>query len=704
MVDNIHEFEVKFRPRARILKQLGDQLIKNENIALVELVKNAYDADASFVSITMTNVEEPTKTEIIIEDNGSGMDYNIISNVWMEPGSNFKTLKYRNRDFSPKYHRLPLGEKGIGRFGVHKLGDKIEMITKMENSPEIVVNIDWSILDKYDYLEEVPIKIIERERPLRFVHGQTGTYIKISALRSKWEKNAIRSAKRAFVSLTSPFDEIDSFKIDFKILSSEDYFKGILEWEDIKSLSLFNFNLEIENDHIQKFLYEFTPWLSMQRDILPQTINENDESVKEFLKLENEDGVHFTLKSAHIGKIRFKGYIFDLDNYVLKLGLTQDKRNFKNYLSINGGVKVFRDGLRVYDYGEPENDWLDLNIRRVNQPSKKLSKNILIGAVYIDRSDSEGLEEKTNREGFVENESYEKFKQAILHSIGLIEMLRFNDKRRLKEMFSPTRTSEPVLSLVADLKKYVDEKITDDSVKNQINRYLEDIENDYNTLNENLLKAAGAGLNFSVVIHEAEKIVTEIQYLLQDEKASERAIDLVRHLAKLIEGYSDIIRKTERSNESVTGIVKQAFFNTEFRLKKHEIIVSKDYLNSPVYQSKIKISKSLTVGCLINIIDNSIYWLDRFEIPQKKIYVNVVEDDFFVKIIIADNGLGFKLPTEDIIKPYVSGKPYGIGIGLHIASEVMKAQGGILDFPDPEDIDIPEEFKRGAILSLNFKK
>ncbi|MBK7854856.1 MAG: ATP-binding protein [Bacteroidetes bacterium] len=129
---------MKFKPRARLLLQLGDQLIKNESIALVELVKNSYDADANHVDVYMENVDDPHNGVIIIEDDGFGMDATTVEDVWMEPGSDFKTEKFIKREVSPKFERLPIGEKGIGRFGVHKLGNQIEMTTKKKEQKKFM--------------------------------------------------------------------------------------------------------------------------------------------------------------------------------------------------------------------------------------------------------------------------------------------------------------------------------------------------------------------------------------------------------------------------------------------------------------------------------------------------------------------------------------------------------------------------------------
>ncbi|WP_299531819.1 ATP-binding protein [Ulvibacterium sp.] len=697
------EISVKFRPRARLLKQLGDQLIKNESIALIELVKNSYDADASKVDIYMENVDSDEKGVIIIEDDGFGMSAKIVEDVWMEPGSDFKSKKFDRKEVTPKYKRLPIGEKGIGRFGVHKLGNHIEMTTKMEDNPEVVVRINWEVLDEHKYLEDVPVKLIVRRIPEFFKDGATGTNIVISKLQNLWKRGVARSVKRSINSMTSPFEADDSFKANFEILDKPGWFEGLLPWKDIKEYSLFYFEIEMEGSKITRFKYSFKPWDTMNR-VSGRTLNENDDIVSKFLELKDSDKKLFSLSKYAIGKIRFKGFIFDRDSFVFRLGMQLEKSSFNGYLNYNGGVKVFRNGMRVYDYGEPENDWLDMNQRRVNDPSKRISKNIIIGAVYLDRHSSTDLVEKTNREGFVENEAYSFFKDAVIHGMELIENFRFQDKRRLKEVYGPTRKSEPVLQILGELKGFVDKEVEDEEIRSTINKYLVKIENDYQRINNNLLKAAGAGLSLSVVVHEVEKIIIEVQKVLKAEKGSERVLKLVRHLSSLIDGYSEIIRKSTRTNEDLRGVIDQAIFNTEYRLSSHKIEIVKGYL-SLKSGIKVRIAKSLLIGSLMNLIDNSIFWLDKAGREEKKLFFDISESEpGFVNLIIADNGTGFLLPTDEILEPFVSGKPGGMGLGLHIASEIMAAHKGKLWFPDVNDFEIPHDFKEGAIIALGFKK
>ncbi len=329
--NNDKEIPAKFKPRARLLIQLGDQLIKNESIALVELVKNSYDADANKVDIYMENLDDPKNGIIIIEDDGFGMTSNTVENVWLEPGSDFKSKKIKNLEVSPKYKRLPIGEKGIGRFGVHKLGNVIEMTTKSNDGKEVFVKIDWSDFNNYKYLEEVPIKIIERESPLLFKEGRTGTNIVISSLRKTWERGVAREVRRSITALSSPFENNDSFLPTFDIIDKPGWFQGLLKWEDIREYALFRFEVQMEGGLIVSFKYEFTPWPTMTK-LFPRSVNETDPLVEAFKKLkfrdENKAEHYFSLSDFKIGKIRFEGYVFDLDSFVLKLGVS-DKKGFK---------------------------------------------------------------------------------------------------------------------------------------------------------------------------------------------------------------------------------------------------------------------------------------------------------------------------------------------------------------------------------------
>lgn len=706
-----------FKPRARLLLQLGDQLIRNESIALMELVKNSYDADSSKVEVILENIDNKNRGKIIVEDNGYGMNLDTVVNVWMEPGSDFKTSKFEKRELTPKYKRLPIGEKGIGRFGAHKLGNVIELVSKRKDDDEVYVKIDWEIFEKAKYLEDVPIKIMKRI-PQVFTGKSTGTKLVITSLRTEWTRGTARKVYRALNALISPFDSKDNFRVNIEVPDKADWFDDLISWENIKDHALFYFEAEIKNDLIRKFWYDFTPWPTMNkitgRSFKFSTLSNNKTNIEpnvikdsEVIKtydynkyLKDIDEKDITLKGQDIGSILIKGFIFDLDSKIMSIA-NFEKTGFKSYLKENGGIRVFRDGLRVYDYGEPGNDWLGLDIRRVNIPARRLSNNIIIAAVYLRRSESIGLIEKSNREGFVENESYNIFWQSILHTLGLVELFRLPDKNRLREIYGPTPKSEPVLSIIKEMYGYIEENIKPDSYRKELNKYLSKIETDYRIITENLLKAAGAGLSLSIVIHEVEKIIETINKLLKKEKVPERILDLVHHLAGLIKGYAEILRTSSRTNESISKIIDQAIFNMQFRFEAHNIEIIYAYKEKP--DCKVKLAKSLILGSIINIFDNSIYWLNKANRSNKKIYINVVSEEGWTDIIISDNGSGFTLPTDQITEPFISGKTGGMGLGLHIVKEVILAHLGRLIFPEWGEYDIPTIFKHGATIVLSLR-
>ena len=690
-----------FKPRSRLLLQLGDQLIRNEGIALLELIKNSYDACATKVYVKMDKVDKCDEGTITIEDNGIGMDIDIISDVWMEPGSDYKEQMYKKKQFTHLHNRLPLGEKGIGRFAVHKFGHEIELISKTKKGKEVYLKIDWKVFEASKYMEEIPINILEREKPKVFSNRNTGTMIIIKKLKSTWSRAMVREVFRAINSLCSPFNTPDSFKVNFDI-DKKEWIEGLLSWKEIKDYSLFRVNCEIEGNEIKTFIYEFNPWPAMKK-LKSRIISERSPEVEKRLRMVYKDKVPIDLSPFKIGRIKFEAFIFDRDSRVLSLGV-MDKKGLKDYLDANGGIRVYRDGIRVYDYGEPGNDWLNLGGRRVNIPAKRISNNLIMGAVHINRDDSSDLIEKTNREGFIEGEAYNRFSAAILYALGIVEGLRNIDKDKIRTFYGPTPSSEPVISFINDLKDVVEKKIKDTKLKDEVSKYLTRIENDYRTINETLLRSAGAGLSLSVVIHEVEKIVAELKHVIEQEKTNERIISLIKHLSEILESYGKLVRKTDYKYQNIKEIIDQALFNIEFRREIHKIQVIKDYQKS-MENSKIKCARNLVIGSILNIIDNSIWWFDYSGTKNKKIYLSI-SNEFpeHLCIIVADNGPGFTLPTEEITKPFVSGKPDGMGLGLHIVEEVMKMQNGKVLFPEKDDFALPEEFKSGAIIVLAFKK
>ena len=696
------EKQLSFKSRARLMPQIGDQLIKNESIALLELVKNAYDADAPNVWVEMWDVDKPKAGKIVVRDNGDGMDLFTIENSWMEIGTdNKKNLleEYIASNKKSALGRLPMGEKGIGRFGVHKLGNKITLVTRMQGKKEVVVKIDWTIFEKFDYLEQVPITVIERE-PESFVGYQKGTYIEITDLKNVWTRGKLRDVYRSVMSLQSPFESIQSFKVDFDTNHGE-WLEGLLTIDKIKDHALFFADVVIEGDEIVELNYEFKPWKVLSKLEEKQISRTHIQMCREERENNKKELKSIDLSELNIGRVRMKLMIFDLDNTILSYGVS-DKKGLKEYLKNNGGIAVYRDNIRIYEYGDSGNDWLQLESKRINAPGTTLSSKITIGAIYLDRQDSSGLIEKTNREGFVENEAFEAFRYAIINAIEKIQTLRNIDKDLLKKYYGPSGKAEPVLSSIEDLRVVVDKNIDDIKLRNLIHKSLRNIEIDYKNITDVYIRSASAGLSLSVVIHEIEKIIAELRAAIINENSTQHVKNLVYDLSRVTDGYASVIKSKKQSLVNVSELIDDALFNVKYRLKVHEIDVDVPYQEKKI-KDNIKCASNLVIGTIMNLVDNSIYWLTYSHIENKKMYFDISMDyEGFITIVVADNGYGFTLPTDQIVKPFVTDRVGGMGLGLHLADEIMKSSGGRLIFPDKGDVYLPDEFKRGAVVGLSF--
>lgn len=678
-----------FKPRARLLLLLGDQLIRDPGIAVFELVKNAYDADSPNVKIIMSNITDPERAKILVEDHGSGMDFKTVTDAWLEPGTDYRQQQQTRRVRTPKYERLPLGEKGVGRFAAHKLGRDISLVTRKRGNPEVVVEIDWDVFSQRRYLADVPIKVKERD-PEHFKGTRAGTWIEVRRLRDSWNREMIRELARHVNSICSPFQEIGGFKADLIVPEHSKWLEGLLTADKVLEYALFEAHCRMVRDGLT-YNYKFRPLPGMrhvQRRVIRGVA----------LKLQHLDRKSLDLSNHSIGPAQFDLFIFDREPRILELGVT-DKKGLKEFLDNAGGIRVYRDGIRVYDYGEPSNDWLGLGTRRVNIPARRISNNIVLGAVSLELEKSKDLVEKTNREGFVENEAYRVFRNAVLFAVAQIEAERNIDKTRIRAAYG-TKPKEPVLEDLSELREIVEKK----HLTKELGGYIDRIESDFVLIRDRFLTSASAGLSLAVVIHEIEKGVSELQRAVKADSASPRVRGLAKHLAELTEGFATLIRRSGMSKEKASTLITQALFNTEFRLKVHGI----DVQVGAKADFEVKCSRRLIIGTLMNLVDNSIWWLDnRWGTEakgKKRIYINATKElEGGPAILVADNGPGFLDPPEYLIQPFFSRKPDGMGLGLHLADQVMRSHGGRLEFPDRKDASVPPGFD-GAIVALVFSR
>ena len=691
----------------RVIAHLGEDLIKNENIALVELVKNSYDAQATFCEIEFFFIGDEL-SKVTITDDGIGMDLNTVENAWLVIGTDNKKKQLEH----PSTGRLPLGEKGIGRLGVHKLGRKIRVQTHKYGHNEVLIDIDWTKLANAQSIDDFPIQITEHV--LSSLPMPHGTKITISDLKGEWNRRKLRNVYRDLASLNSPFNErTDSFVV--KVKSNTNVFEGLPPIADILKVAMYRGHCIIEGNEVKDFCYQFTPWDSLSNIQGKEIRSLSDED--RYLKRRKDIATSrtrnkviledFDLSDYKIGKIVLDFYIFEKDTAVFSF-MNMERTILNNYLRENSGVRVYRDGVRIYNYGEKDSDWLSLDFNRLKRAGDNISNNIIIGSVGISRRDSADLKEKTNREGFIENEAYFAFVDAVTYVLDLITRYRNTDKRRLINIYKKDkRVIEPVLSDLSSAVEIVKDKVSDEKAREDILHYLNRVNDQYIEVRDILIRSANAGLNLGGVIHDMEKQVDALISCIENNNF-ESVKNIALNLEHIISGYTVFLKKTSIKTTNVSTIVSAVIDNNKFRFADHRI---KIYSNRKKVDFEAKLSQTESIGALTNLIDNSIYWVSQSRQDDRKIYVYITDEiDNYISIIVCDNGCGFKIPPEQALRPFITGKPLntGMGLGLHIAHEVMQAMKGKLLILDANEIDLPDTAKKyqinKAVVALCFPK
>lgn len=731
-----------FTIKPRVLSHFGDELIRNEIIALTELAKNSYDANAETCTVRFyfdkKDLSNYKPLQIVICDDGDGMSKEDIVNHWLTVGTDYKK-QILSLKKQPK--RIPLGEKGIGRFGVHKLGEKITVTTKKLGKKPISFEVDWKKLDKAKTFEDFSIPIVTEN--VSFDRDKGLTYV-IENIKGDWTRQKLRNIYRALTALNVEFslddcrlrdnkkrinkraerlisfvknkNTSDQFIVSVEQDGNSSVFANLKGFKEIKGSACYECDILISEDQIIDFQYNFIPVGEIKEKFDGRTVKYSQLRPEERLlqrRLEFDGKRSSKAKGAKpkleavylpsdtVGDVYVKLYAFEKNPSIKRAaGIGKD---VDAYLSENSGIRVYRDGMRVYDYGEKGTDWLGLS--STADIGNQLRNEHVVGYVFIDRRRSCGLIEKTNREGFIENHVYSLFSDALKWALTHVFLLYRNpDKNKLSEYYS--KSTEPVIALLTEAQTYIDNNIDDEEHKTTLKKHLHRIEKEYQFIVNTLYESAGIGILSAGVVHEIEKLIKEI-ILRFDSSDIDKAKMLIRRLGATIEKFSFLVKKTDIKVHSLKYIFDQASLFVGLRLKNHSIYMGiNNHADIECYAS---INHATNV--LLNIIDNSIYWVNSARERGKTIQV-IATDKFaegYASLIIADNGPGFSNDPGYLIKPFVSTKPYSIGsgLGLYIADELMKGMKGALLFPDFDDVI---EFfdnklsRQGAIVVLNFKK
>lgn len=400
---------LKWRFDISTFRLIGRDLITDRVTALFELVKNCYDANATEVTIIFNNVglDKKGDSSILIKDDGIGMSFTDIKDKWMVIGTSNK----RSNPYSPEpFYRKCVGEKGIGRFAVDKLGDKVNIITKQNNEKQwLDVEIDWEAYYKQSS-ENNEIKLFtDIENHYEYYDSDDlsdhGTTLKITHVREIWLENDIKRFIEEAGKLVSPFANM-SYPMQIKVIAPEYGIETLAtkNLDDVKiatiSFSL-DFNVSAQTQDNAYFNEE-------TGDILVRTI-----PIKSF------------------GGIKMKVYYFD------EAARRRYRKEFPN--NQIDGVKIYRDSIITTPFAENESE--DDKKRDVLGIDKRLWMNIfdrvstreIIGIVEITKNDNPMIIDATNRQDFVDNEQYRDLKEFIITQLDAIESYKKYSRKQKKK-------------------------------------------------------------------------------------------------------------------------------------------------------------------------------------------------------------------------------------------------------------------------------
>lgn len=491
--------KIPFKVSARTAKLIGLENFSNEEGAIIELVKNTYDADASnciiifdlqFDEIKEEEDDEEVKeilnrenSSIYIIDNGVGMTDEIIMNQWMTIGTDDKLYKHLTEK-----GRVKTGAKGIGRFALNRLGLLTNLLTiskGKETKSGFSWEVSWEDFDKpkttvsqvnadlkkvngLNLKNEVLSKfsfISNLKKLLSNISFDSGTVIKISNLNDNWEPKQLEKLFENLEMLLPPKEQSD-FKINFYSTSQIENFGKVKSayYDDFdykikasylddkdKTVTLKITRNELDIDALENLYKEVFDYKPMQKypyrlkDFKSKTITINT-SLKEILSENVEKNL-----IDEIGKFKFTFYFLKNTTSDDKKDANQKKYPYVNFDSSNrkawlrkfGGVKVFRDDFRVRPYGEKGEDWLRLGERQAQSPGGagqklggyRIRPNQIAGTINISRIHNLSFRDKSGREGIRENEVFEIFKNILKEIISLFEKDRNTIMFHLSELY-----------------------------------------------------------------------------------------------------------------------------------------------------------------------------------------------------------------------------------------------------------------------------
>lgn len=692
---------VRFSVDAAHIQRLGEQLVSKQETALSELIKNAYDADATNVSLSFSS-HEKTGGSLVISDNGNGMSEEVVRTSWMTISTNTKEAQ----PLSPVFGRVRAGRKGIGRFSVQRLGKKLTFITRPAGSSTgLMVVFDWdsnfrsgiSLNDVFSSIER-----FEKEP-----HEQ-GTDLRIEDLRDAWTKADIEKVWRAVILLQPPFPVSTPATVDADTLDPG-FSVTINDVTKEDQAELFS----IEKSFLSQAVATITASVDAQGKATVRLVSD---------KLQLDETESHQNLFLLTGQVELDTRYFIYESGLLS-GMTQGLASKMGRQF--GGVRIYRNGFRVQPYGDPSDDWLSLAFdsgrRNLLIPANYYN---FFGQVAIPPAVDSLFEETSSREGLIENEAFTELRDFVRWAVEWAATRVASARKRKTHageagFVSIARKPSEVLREVRENRGSGSGSTNSDfdedfaKVEEAVVAFERNVEEERAAAieyEEMLRILASLGLSISVFGHEVKGAQTALSAniivlgnsigkvsdpTLHDPMARHHrelraAAERVFNIGGYIAGLMSRTESREMKQLSIKGAIDR--FVSQFRnyMAKQDVhfeveVFPPSLRTAPMHSAEFD-------SVLLNFLTNSIKSMKRAKVQPKKVRISARQEGRHVVVSFEDNGIG--IPEEartKIFDPFftttvgaeddgVAGP--GTGLGLKIVSDIAESYGGRVEISE----------------------
>lgn len=729
--------KIPFNVNAYTARLIGRENVSTLDGAVLELVKNTYDADATKCILYY---EDSTKT-LYLMDNGSGMTESIIEKHWMTIGNSSKHTKFISSN-----GRIQTGAKGIGRFALDRIGDVCTMYTKNDSNGEIIQwKVDWRDFNRDDKLTDITaeinyilnknlkdvVKCIKNIDVMELLNNDftlTGTIFKIENLREEWNSDLINSIKQSLASLLPP--EIEN---EFAIYFFKE--KDILKDSLINSKGIDTYDYKVQFKAINNIVEiiidrnEFDFGDKLDEIIADTSFTKKDKayflgesiyikkSISELVSEDIADDIGDFNGRLYFNKIKIQKE--EKEKYYYK-----DITGRKSYVDVFGGIKLYRDNFRVRPYGEAKSssyDWLLLGSRRAKSPAAishptgkwRVAVEQICGIVNISRMNV-NLPDQSNRQGIVETKQFNGLKQIILSIISEFERDRQYVGRILSSYYEKKHPKESIEKEIEEKankeQKNIQDKFNTTDINTMISaskaktvidegkKKIEALEIE----NGMLRNLATTGIVTNQYIHETKGNVNSIGSNISTAKDAlifkqdmEKAITCLTKAQLYIENLNswfdvtiDSIKRDKR-NMKYTDI--NLLINNQ--IEKWRLVLDNQHIEIQLDAEEIDSFKCFPYeveSIISNLIANSVSAFRGIKDKKISIIIKKIENGF--TIIYKDTGKGlsekYKEHPEKILEAFETDKMnslneiIGTGMGMWIIDTIVKSYGGKINLEE----------------------